>query len=226
MTKYFKLLGVALIAMSLALVSCDPTEENPTDNQQDQTDPGTNPQPDPDPDPDPDPEPPTAGAGSIAVKFGGESWEAVTAVGVIYPTDGMVLAVALSDAQGQAYPRADVCVYAAATGTYTDEIDAASGRYTTGLISYVEYYEDSYLYDQNGTKYGDWWAKSMTLNITGFDATAMTVSATVNAVMFDASAALVDGVGIEAADTETMVFVANALQMQNGEGKGVSFLRK
>lgn len=225
MTKYFKLLGVALIAMSMALVSCDPTDENTDDQQQNQTDPGTNPPDDPGtgggggttPD---------APAGSIAVTFGGESWEAANAVGAFYPTQGVVLAVALSDAQGQAYPRADVCVNAAATGTYTDEIDAASGQYTGGVISYVEYYKDAYLYDANGTKYGDWWAKSMTLNITGFDATAMTVSATVNAVMFDASAALVDGVGIEAADTETMVFVANALQMENGEGKGVSFLRK
>lgn len=220
MTKYFKFLGVALIAMSMALVSCEePTEGNDpgTENQ----DPGTNPQPDP----DPDPEPPTAGAGSIAVTFGGESWEAVTAVGAFYPTNGLVLAVALSDEQGQAYPRADVCVYAAATGTYTDEMDVASGQYTGGVISYVEYYQNTALTD--GTyNYGDWWAKSLTMNITAFDATAMTMSATVNAVMFDAYAALVDQLGIEAADTETMVFVANALQMENGEGKGVSFLRK
>ena len=220
MTKYFKLLGVALIATSLALVSCkedpqgnDPGTENP--------DPGTNPQPDP----DPDPEPPTAGAGSIAVNFGGESWEAVTSVGVIYPTNGFLLAVALSDEQGQAYPRADVCVNAAATGTYTDEIDAASRQYTGGVIRYVEYYQNTALTD--GTyNYGDWWAKSMTMNITAFDATAMTMSTTVNAVMFDAYAALVDGLGIEAADTETMVFVANALQMVDGEQAKVSFLRR
>ena len=220
MTKYFKLLGVALIATSLALVSCEkPSEGN---------DPGTeqgDPTPDPQPDPDPDPEPPTAGAGSIAVTFGGESWEAVTAVGALYPTQGLVLAVALSDEQGQAYPRADVCVYADATGTYTDEMDAASGQYTSGVISYVEYYQNTALTD--GTyNYGDWWAKSLSMNITAFDATAMTMSATVNAVMFDAYAALVDQLGIEAADTETMVFVANGLQMENGEGKGVSFLRK
>ena len=221
MTKYFKFLGVALIAMSMALVSCE--EPNGT-NGGDETEQG-DPTPDPQPDPDPDPEPPTAGAGSIAVNFGGETWEAVTPVGVIYPTNGFLLAVALSDEQGQAYPRADVCVNAAATGTYTDEIDAASRQYTGGVIRYVEYYQNTALTD--GTyNYGDWWAKSMTMNITAFDATAMTMSTTVNAVMFDAYAALVDGLGIEAADTETMVFVANALQMENGEGKGVSFLRK
>lgn len=220
MTKYFKLLGVALIAMSMALVSCEePSEGN---------DPGTEnpePQPEPQPDPDPDPEPPTAGVGSIAVTFGSEAWEAANAVGAFYPTQGLVLAVALSDAQGQAYPRADVCVNAAATGTYTDEMDVASRQYTGGVISYVEYYQNTALTD--GTyNYGDWWAKSMTMNITAFDATAMTMSALVNAVMFDAYAALVEQQGIEAADTETMVFVANALQMQSGEGKGVSFLRK
>ena len=220
MTKYFKLLGVALIATSLAIVSCEkPSEGN---------DPGTeqgDPTPDPQPEPDPDPEPPTAGAGSIAVNFGGETWEAVTPVGVIYPTNGFLLAVALSDEQGQAYPRADVCVNAAATGTYTDEIDAASRQYTGGVIRYVEYYQNTALTD--GTyNYGDWWAKSMTMNITAFDATAMTMSTTVNAVMFDAYAALVDGLGIEAADTETMVFVANALQMVDGEQAKVSFLRR
>ena len=142
MTKYFKFLGVALIAMSLAFVSC-------TEDPQGNNDPGTenpDPQPDPQPDPDPDPEPPTAGAGSIAVNFGGETWEAVTAVGAFYPTQGIVLAVALSDAQGQAYPRADVCVNAAATGTYTDEIDAASGQYTGGVISYVEYKKGAYVH--------------------------------------------------------------------------------
>lgn len=220
MTKYFKLLGVALIATSLAIVSCEkPSEGN---------DPGTeqgDPTPDPQPDPDPDPEPPTAGAGSIAVNFGGETWEAVTPVGVIYPTNGFLLAVALSDEQGQAYPRADVCVNAAATGTYTDEIDAASRQYTGGVIRYVEYYQNTALTD--GTyNYGDWWAKSMTMNITAFDATAMTMSTTVNAVMFDAYAALVEGQGIAAAGTETMVFVANALPMVDGEQAKVSFLRR
>ena len=226
MTKYFKLLGVALIAMSMALVSCEPTDENPTDDQQqDQTDPGTNPPDDPGtgggggttPD---------APAGSIAVNFGGESWEAVTAVGAFYPTQGVVLAVALSDAQGQAYPRADVCVNAAATGTYTDEMDVASGQYTGGVISYVEYYKETYLTD--GTyKYGDWWAKSLNMNVTAFDATAMTMSATVNAVMFDAVASMVQGgVGIDEAATETMIFVANGLQMVDGEQAKVSFLRR
>ena len=222
MTKYFKLLGVALIATSLAFVSCEkPSEGN--DPGTENPDPGTNP-PD-DPGTGGGGTTPDAPAGSIAVNFGGETWEAVTPVGVIYPTNGFLLAVALSDEQGQAYPRADVCVNAAATGTYTDEIDAASRQYTGGVIRYVEYYQNTALTD--GTyNYGDWWAKSMTMNITAFDATAMTMSTTVNAVMFDAYAALVDGLGIEAADTETMVFVANALQMVDGEQAKVSFLRR
>lgn len=223
MTKYFKLLGVALIATSLALVSCKEDPQGNSDPGTENPDPGTNP-PD-DPGTGGGGTTPDAPAGSIAVNFGGETWEAVTPVGVIYPTNGFLLAVALSDEQGQAYPRADVCVNAAATGTYTDEIDAASRQYTGGVIRYVEYYQNTALTD--GTyNYGDWWAKSMTMNITAFDATAMTMSTTVNAVMFDAYAALVDGLGIEAADTETMVFVANALQMVDGEQAKVSFLRR
>ena len=110
MTKYFKLLGVALIAMSMALVSCEePSEGN---------DPGTV---NPEPEPEPEPEPTTPG---IKVTFGSQSWDAETAVGMCSPMDGDVLAIALSEKDSMyVWPRADVYVWtngATAPTTFQD----------------------------------------------------------------------------------------------------------
>jgi hypothetical protein len=214
MTKYFKLLGVALIATSLAFVSCggddpvDPGTGDPNPPVDDPTNPGTGDVP----------------AGTIAVTFGDTAWTAATSMGVYYPSAGLVLAVAASDASGEAFPRADVCAYAA-EGNMTDEWSEEEFGYTGGYASYIEYYHRGALTD--GTyNYGDWWAKTVSINITALDVTAMTISANVNAVMFDASAAYVDGMGSAAVETRNMVFKANQLAMQNGEGKKIAIARR
>ena len=214
MTKYFKLLGVALIATSLAFVSCG---EDPVD----QNDPGTNP---PTEEEDPGTGTGDVPAGTIAVTFGDTAWTPATSMGVYYPSAGLVLAVAASDNSGETFPRADVCAYAA-EGNMTDEWSEEEFGYTGGYASYIEYYHRGALTD--GTyNYGDWWAKTVTINVTALDATALTISANVNAVMFDAYAAYVDGMGSAAVETRNMVFKANQLAMQNAEGKKIAIARR
>ena len=237
MTKYFKLLGVALIAMSMALVSCDPTEENPTDDQQ-QEQPGTgdngggnegggnegggN-----------DPEPPTPGAGSIAVTFGGQSWDAETAIGMCSPMDGDVLAIALSEKDSMyVWPRADVYVWtngATAPTTFQDNfIITETGQfgYENSNFAYVHYYDDGAVVDQNNRLYGDWWAKTATVNMTALDLTALTVSMTANAVMFEALPVLQGQVALESASTETMTVQVTGLVMGNWDtAKGAQIKR-
>ena len=93
------------------------------------------------------------------------------------------------------------------------------------LQSYIEYYHRTKL-DDGVYYYGDWWAKSVTMNVTAFDATAMTISATVNAVMFDAKSALIDGVGVAAAETKAMTLIANQVAMTDGEAAKSAFLRR
>lgn len=215
MTKYFKLLGIALLATSLAFVSCG-------DDGDDTTDPGTGTNP-----PVEDPEPPTLGevpAGQIGVLFGDTVWTPAVSFGAFYPTEGITLLVAASDQSGQTIPRADVCVYASGQGTFTDEYDETSG-YLNDFASYIEYYHRTKL-DDGVYYYGDWWAKSVTMNVTAFDATAMTISATVNAVMFDAKSALIDGVGVAAAETKAMTLIANQVAMTDGEAAKSAFLRR
>jgi hypothetical protein len=253
MTKYFKLLGVALLATTLCFTSCtkgdDPTTDPGTENPDPGTgdpDPGTGDNPDPGTGDNPDPGTtiptvPSAGAGEFLATFGTSTWSAQDLNAVYLSQYNAVSLSAISqiNEQGQiVFPMIEILSYAPAsiTGTINSgEIDPNSFTYSGGELVSFYYYDDMLLYIDNDNSgsvtdgddvFGDWWAKSLSMNITAFDATAMTMSATVNAVMFDAYAALVDQLGIEAADTETMVFVANALQMENGEGKGVSFLRK
>lgn len=225
MTKYFKLLGVALIAMSMALVSCDPTEENPTDDQQqDQTDPGTNPPDDP-------------GTGGttpgIKVTFGSQNWDAETAVGMCSPMDGDVLAIALSEKDSMyVWPRADVYVWtngATAPTTFQDNfIITETGQfgYENSNFAYVHYYDDGAVVDQNQRLYGDWWAKTATVNMTALDLTALTVSMTANAVMFEALPVLQGQIALESASTETMTVQVTGLVMGNWDtAKGAQIKR-
>ena len=222
MTKYFKLLGVALIATSLAFVSCEkPSEGN---------DPGTE-QGDPTPNPDPDPEPPTTPG--IKVTFGSQSWDAETAVGMCSPMDGDVLAIALSEKDSMyVWPRADVYVWtngATAPTTFQDNfIINAQGQfgYEGGNFAYVHYYDDGAIVDQNNRLYGDWWAKTATVNMTALDLTALTVSMTANAVMFEALPVLQGQIALESASTETMTVQVTGLVMGNWDtAKGAQIKR-
>lgn len=212
MTKYFKLLGIALLATSMAFVSCG-------DDGDDTTDPGTGTNP-PVVDPQPDPEP-----GSAVVTFGDNTWTPYMAASIYYPTYGVMGVVAISEETGEGYPRADVYVYADGVGTYTDELNAEGNAYTNEVINYVEYYDDNAL-DDGTYLYGDWWAKTMTMNVTAFDATAMTMSANVNAVMFDAEAVFYDGVAYEEAELQTMIVAAEGIELINGKAAKGNVLAK
>ena len=176
MTKYFKLLGVALLATTLCFTSCtkdpegnDPGTENPEPGTGDNPDPGTG---------GGDPV-----ADGIKVTFGSESWDAIQSVGAYMAQHGIVAAIAVGDQSG--YPRMDVYVYASSTGTITDQMTEEL-TYANESIYRLEYYQDGYITlsyrDGSQGKFGDWWAKSATINVTGLDLTAMTVSATINEI--------------------------------------------
>ena len=224
MTKYFKLLGVALIATSLALVSC---KEDPQGNN----DPGTeNPDPGTNPDPDPDPEPTTPG---IKVTFGSQNWDAETAVGMCSPMDGDVLAIALSEKDSMyVWPRADVYVWtngATAPTTFQDNfIITETGQfgYENSNFAYIHYYDDGAVVDQNNRLYGDWWAKTATVNMTALDLTALTVDMTANAVMFEVLPVLQGQIALESAQTESMTVKVTGLVMGNWDtAKGTQIKR-
>lgn len=147
----------------------------------------------------------------VAVTFGATNWDAATIDASYYATYGAYDIYAMKDASGQSLPIVDVCAYATQVGSHTDAYDGSA--WSNDIFSWLEYYNEDALYDQDGTPYGDWWGKSAIINVSAFDATAMTMSANVTATMFDANNAFVEGAGMEAAPTTNMTVAMKALSM-------------
>lgn len=203
MTKYFKLLGIALLATSLAFVSCG-------DDGDDTTDPGTGTNP-----------PTEEVTPGIKVTFGAASWDAVATSGLYY-TEQAVAVDAYSDATGQEFPMFMSAIMATAPGTYTDAVTEELG-YANGVIAWLEYWEATY-WILSGSNYGDWWTKEATINVTELDLTAMTVSMNVNATMFlfedivvmneDGRSASIDPTLLSGATTESMTVAATKIALE------------
>ena len=207
MTKYFKLLGIALLATSMAFVSCGEKGEGE----------------DPNNDPQPPVEEVTPGA---KVTFGSTSWDALGTAGLYYANPGAFTVDAYSDANGEQFPMFMSAIMAPAAGTYTDAVTEELG-YANGTIAWLEYWEATY-WTLSGSNYGDWWTKEATINVTELDLTAMTVSMNVNATMFlfedivvmneDGTGGSIDPTLLSGATTESMTVAATKIAMEAAKG--------
>ena len=178
------------------------------------------PEPEPEPIPDPTPAPtPTPSGNGVSVNFKTNSWNANGVEGAYY-TDYDVWNV-YSYVQDGEYPVADVCVAASTPGTYSDATTDGQ-TYTNGVVNWIEYYESTTLTNQNGQPFGDWWAKSCNINVTAFDANALTMSTGVSAIMFNAKEAFVDGVGIAYANKTTMTVAMGNVELTPSSAKKFS----
>ncbi len=129
----------------------------------------------------------------VNVTFGTASWAAQYVNGT-YANNTVNVAAAQTSAN--AYPIINLFLTwgqnTPTTGTYTDypsmEADG-DGNVSISFAqecAYLWYYENGSwdLQGQGGTLHtGDWWAKNLTVNVTGIDLTAMTFDAVVNAAM-------------------------------------------
>ena len=147
----------------------------------------------------------------VKVTFKGRSWDAGDYAGSFYsgtmqdgtPYSGWVVSAAQT--AGSDYPTCDVAMLSGKnTGTFTGTADESNGGLPqSNSFNYIEYYETGALTD--GTyNYGDWWAKTATVNVTAFDATSLKMSANVDATMFDAREAFVNQSGVAASPTAAM----------------------
>lgn len=151
----------------------------------------------------------------VKVAFNGTEWTAGTISAKYYASYSAYDVYSMQDPNGQSYPIADVCSYAT-SGSNSDTY--GDNGWENSVFSYLEYYKDQYLSD--GTyQYGDWWGKTATINVTAFDATALTISANVNATMFDAATALCgdDATGIDAAPTAPMTVTMANVAMESSK---------
>ena len=150
----------------------------------------------------------------VKVTFNNTNWDATSIEGTYYNNQHAWDVYA--EAVREEYPKADVAMYTGTvTGSFEDQVDPESGYLSTrgSEFGWVDYYKESYLYDGNNNHYGDWWAKAAAVVINSFDATAMTMDATVGATLFDAKAALVDGTGINAAPTATLGMIMKDIHL-------------
>ena len=163
------------------------------------------------------PTPPPANPG-VKVTFNGSSWDA-SSIQSKYYTDYSVWDVYSAQSQGS-LPIADVAT-SVLSGSSSATADSQNGE-LSGDFQWVEYYNETYLQDDNGTKYGDYWAKNVTCAVSAFDATALTLSANVNATMFSALEAFVQSagaVGVDAATTAPMTVNITSVELSASKGK-------
>jgi hypothetical protein len=152
----------------------------------------------------------------VKVTFNTTNWEAGD-IQAKYYTDDQVWDVYSMQTSGS-LPIADV-----ATGLLSGSATGAAGS-NGGLdndkLYWIEYYNETYLQDQStGYYYGDFWAKNATVAVSAFDATALTLSAAVNATMFSAYEAFIDQTGVDAASTAPMV--VKMVQVDLAAAKGM-----
>lgn len=160
----------------------------------------------------------------VKVTFNGNSWTAGDYAGNFYSgtmQDGSSYSgwiVSAAQTAGSDYPTCDLATLTGKnTGSFNDQANSSNGGLTGGDFNYIEYYNETTLTD--GTyNYGDWWAKTATLNITAFDATAMTLSSNLTATMFDAYNAFVDQAGVDAAPTAPMTDVITNVTLSQTKG--------
>jgi hypothetical protein len=154
---------------------------------------------------------------SVKVTFNNGVWDANTIQGRYYTSQG-AWDIFSCKTTSQEYPMSDIAAFATATGNYTD-VTTDGQNYNNGVVAWAEYYNETSLVDGNNTYYGDWWAKDFNLTVSAFDATALKMSNTVSATMFNAKEAFVDGVGFENASTAPMTVNMTNVEMTPSNSK-------
>ena len=136
----------------------------------------------------------------VMVTFGDVNWTAAYVNGILYSN---AIMVAAGQTSSTSYPIINIVNIATpATGTYTGGSSLDSEGHVNMGNTYVWYYEtvgdeiELTYTDGSTVDAGDWWSNNVTLNITAFDADAMTVSMMANANMSHI-AEVYDGVAFE-----------------------------
>lgn len=121
----------------------------------------------------------------VKVTFGNTSWDA--AYTNAQYSQGAFMILSTQTTNTQAYPWVEVGFGwdgTPSTGVYTGQptVDIAEGTAQKGN-PYLWYYTESDNMQLGGKACGDYWNKTLTLNVTAFDATALTISLLANATM-------------------------------------------
>lgn len=201
MKNIFKFLGIALMASAMMVACGDPENENPTDTT-----------------PTVDPTPTIADGWKVT--FDGNAWTPDVTTAQASASYGATLLDGRMD-NDNAMPEVSCLAYQYGQGDADYVIDAngyftANGRTNMKL----DYYDATALYSVSSstgetTWFGDWWGKEATLSIKAFDATALTMTAVLNATMYDALGVFVNQTStLDNAATKTLEVSAGNITFQ------------
>ncbi len=130
----------------------------------------------------------------VKFTFGDLTWNAEY---INAQTNGSAYLIAAAQTDASSYPFATLKVGAApAVGTVNGDatINAAAGQASIGN-TYLQYYSSQDRGVSLGeNSCGDWWAQDLVVNVSAFDADAMSVSLVANATMWDVAGIVYDGV--------------------------------
>ena len=153
----------------------------------------------------------------VKVTFNNAVWDA-SSITAKYYTNYSVWDVYSMQTEGN-LPIADVAT-GILTGTESATADSQYGE-LDGNFNWIEYYNETYLQDQDGNYYGDYWAKNATVTVSAFDATALKLSSNVSATMFSAYEAFIDQTGVDAAITAPMTVNINNVDLTPNNTKSM-----
>jgi len=158
----------------------------------------------------------------VNVTFNNVPWRADDIDAEYDFNDGSWYVDAYPDMEAE-YPCLSMLMYKHTPGVAVSSVNT-EGILQNGDFGWIEYYKEAYMEDEEGSEYGDYWAKLATVNIYEFDATALVFSADVNATMFSAIEAFEGSagsgpVGVDAASTAPMTVTMTKVQMEPYEGK-------
>lgn len=183
MKKFFKFFAVALVAGCM-FTACGDKNNNGEGGGEGNT--------------------PQAIEDGIKVTFGTTNWTAANDY-TAQEYQGMAYIFAGKDAGMESFPL--VNIYATHTvGKVSGAFNASDMAYNTQDIATVDYYNE-YSLSSGQSTFGDYWAKTCNWEVVSYDATAMKISAKLDAVMFSALEAYVQefgAVGMDQASTMNM----------------------
>ncbi len=130
----------------------------------------------------------------LNLTFGDDFWAAYNPQCYDYPQYAAVV-ICGHKLKNQKYPSVEMQLAYYGVGRYTDLINREF-TYDGGIIAYLNYYEKrSWNIDNN--EYGDWWAESVTVNVSSLDLTAMQIMMNVEATMFELESVLDDNLNLD-----------------------------
>lgn len=161
--------------------------------------------------------------GSNSVTFNGYTWSSVNNTYTYYSNFEALSGISYenTDSEGQINIPVVFLTIESPSTTGTQYLYADENGFLDGDYWSIGYADETFLVDGNNNYYGDWWAKSATVNVTNYNFGTQTFCLTISATMYDALAVLVDQTStVNTSPTRQLNITLNNVSWEYYQGKG------